>query len=173
MGLSAVMIAAACGAQVVAVDIAPGALELARRCGATVCLDARALAGPGAVAAAVRDATDGGAHLSLDTLGSHATCAASIESLRRRGRHVQVGLLPAAQGRPALPMDLVIAYELELRGSHGMAAHAYPELLRLVTAGVLRPAELVTRTIDLAEVPDALAAMDGPAPGGMCLIRPA
>ncbi|MFE9656417.1 zinc-dependent alcohol dehydrogenase family protein [Micromonospora sp. NPDC006431] len=173
VGLSAVMIAAACGAQVVAVDVAPGALELARRCGATVCLDGRALAGPGAVAAAVRDATGGGAHLSLDALGSHATCAASIESLRRRGRHVQVGLLPAAQGRPALPMDLVIAYELELRGSHGMAAHAYPELLRLVTAGVLRPAELVTHTIGLAEVPDALAAMDGPAPGGMCLIRPA
>ncbi|MFG3688363.1 zinc-dependent alcohol dehydrogenase family protein [Micromonospora sp. NPDC047740] len=173
VGLSAVMIAAACGAQVVAVDIAPGALELARRCGATVCLDGRALAGPGAVAAAVRDATGGGTHLSLDALGSHATCAASIESLRRRGRHVQVGLLPAAQGRPALPMDLVIAYELELRGSHGMAAHAYPELLRLVTAGVLRPAELVTHTIGLAEVPDALAAMDGPAPGGMCLIRPA
>ena len=172
VGLSAVMIAAACGAQVVAVDIAPGALELARSFGATVCLDGSTLTGPGAVAAAVREATRGGAHLSLDALGSHGTCTASIESLRRRGRHVQVGLLPAAQGRPALPMDLVIAYELELRGSHGMAAHAYPELLRLVTAGVLRPADLVTRTIGLDEVPHALATMDRPAPGGMCLIRP-
>ncbi|MER7893096.1 zinc-dependent alcohol dehydrogenase family protein [Micromonospora sp. NPDC094482] len=172
VGLSAVMIAAACGARVVAVDVAPGALALARRFGATVCLDGRALAAPGAVAAAVREATAGGAHLSLDALGSPATCAASIESLRRRGRHVQVGLLPAAQGRPALPMELVIAYELELRGSHGMAAHAYPELLGLVAAGVLRPAELVTRTIDLAETPDALATMDRPGPGGMCLIRP-
>ncbi|MDO3705140.1 zinc-dependent alcohol dehydrogenase family protein [Micromonospora sp. C28SCA-DRY-2] len=172
VGLSAVMIAAACGARVVAVDVAPGALELAVRCGAAVCLDGSALSGPGAVAAAVREATGGGAHLSLDALGSHATCAASIESLRRRGRHVQVGLLPVAQGRPALPMELVIAYELELLGSHGMPAHAYPELLRLVTAGVLRPAELVTRTIGLAEVPAALASMDRPAPGGMCLIRP-
>ncbi|MFG2053021.1 zinc-dependent alcohol dehydrogenase family protein [Micromonospora sp. NPDC048930] len=172
VGLSAVMIAAACGARVVAVDVAPGALELARGCGATVCLDGSALTAPGAVAAAVREATGRGAHLSLDALGSHATCVASIESLRRRGRHVQVGLLPAAQGRPALPMDLVIAYELELRGSHGMAAHAYPELLGLVTAGVLRPAELITRTIGLAEAPDALAAMDLPARGGMCLIRP-
>ncbi|WP_319458383.1 zinc-dependent alcohol dehydrogenase family protein [Micromonospora sp. RTP1Z1] len=172
VGLSAVMIAAACGAQVVAVDVAPGALELAKSCGATVCLDGSALTGPGAVAAAVREATGGGAHLSLDALGSHATCTASIESLRRRGWHVQVVLLPAAQGRPTLPMDLVIAFELELRGSHGMAAHAYPELLRLVSAGVLRPAQLVTRTIGLAEVPDALATMDRPAPGGMCLIRP-
>ncbi|MEU6076241.1 zinc-dependent alcohol dehydrogenase family protein [Micromonospora sp. NPDC047074] len=171
VGLSAVMIAAACGARVVAVDVAPGALELARRCGATVCLDGSAL-GPDAVSAAVREAAGGGAHLSLDALGSHATCRASIEGLRRRGRHVQVGLLPAAEGHPALPMDLVIAYELELRGSHGMPAHAYPELLRLVTAGVLRPAELVTSTIGLAEVPAALAAMAGPAPGGMRLIRP-
>ncbi|MEH0973338.1 zinc-dependent alcohol dehydrogenase family protein [Micromonospora sp. CPCC 205546] len=173
VGLSAVMIAAACGARVVAVDVAPGALELARRFGASVCLDGGALTAAGAVGAAVREATGGGAHLSLDALGSHATCGASIESLRRRGRHVQVGLLPAAQGRPALPMDLVIAYELELRGSHGMPAHAYPELLRLVTAGVLRPAELITRTIGLTEVPRALATMDGPHPGGgMCLIRP-
>ena len=172
VGLSAVMIAAAAGARVVAVDIAPGALELARSCGATVCLDGSTLTAPGAVAAAVREATGGGARLSLDALGSHATCTASIESLRRRGRHVQVGLLPAAQGRPALPMELVIAYELELRGSHGMAAHAYPELLRLVTAGVLRPAELITRTIGLAEVPEALATMDRPVSGGMCLITP-
>ncbi|WP_091560027.1 zinc-dependent alcohol dehydrogenase family protein [Micromonospora pattaloongensis] len=174
VGLSAVMIAVACGARVVAVDVSPGALELARRCGAALCLDATALTGPGAVAAAIREATGGGAHLSLDALGSPATCVASVESLRRRGRHVQVGLLPPAQGRPAIPMERVIAHELELRGSHGMAAHAYPELLRLVTAGVLRPAELVTRTIDLAEVPDAMAAMAGPAAaGGMCLIRPA
>ncbi|MFI7023906.1 zinc-binding dehydrogenase [Micromonospora sp. NPDC049900] len=135
-------------------------------------LDGRALDGPEAVAEAVREATGGGAHLSLDALGSHATCTASIRSLHRRGRHVQVGLLPAAQGHPAVPMDLVIAYELELRGSHGMPAHAYPELLRLVTAGVLRPAALVTRTIGLADAPRALATMDGPTGGGMCLIRP-
>ncbi|MEV1058070.1 zinc-dependent alcohol dehydrogenase family protein [Micromonospora chalcea] len=172
VGLSAVMIAAASGARVVAVDVSPGALELARHSGAAVCVDASTLGGPAEVAAAIRDATSGGAHLSLDALGAHATCVASIEGLRRRGRHVQVGLLPAAQGRPALPMDLVIAYELELLGSHGMPAHAYPEMLRLVTAGVLRPADLVTRTIDLDAAPDALATMDRPAVAGMCLIRP-
>ncbi|MBQ1046256.1 zinc-dependent alcohol dehydrogenase family protein [Micromonospora sp. C72] len=172
VGLSAVMIAAAGGARVVAVDVSPAALELARSFGGAVCLDASTLGGPGDVAAAIRDATGGGAHLSLDALGSHATCVASIEGLRRRGRHVQVGLLPAAQGRPALPMDLVIAYELELLGSHGMPAHAYPEMLRLVTAGVLRPADLVTRTVDLDAAPEALATMDRPAVAGMCLIRP-
>jgi alcohol dehydrogenase len=172
VGLSAVMIAAAGGARVVAIDIAAPALELARRFGAAGCLDAAGLCGPGEVAAAVRHLTGGGAHLSVDALGSHGTCAASIESLRRRGRHVQVGLLPAAYGRPALPMDLVIAYELELLGSHGMAAHAYPEMLRLVAAGVLRPAELVTQTLGLAEAPGALITMDQPSLAGIRLIHP-
>ncbi|HEU4426561.1 MAG TPA: zinc-dependent alcohol dehydrogenase family protein [Pilimelia sp.] len=171
VGLSAVMIAVACGGRVVAVDVAQPALDLARRTGAAVCLDAAALDGPGEVAAAVREATGGGAHLSLDALGSPATCVASIESLRRRGRHVQVGLLPAAEGRPGLPMDRVIGHELELRGSHGMPAHAYPAMLSLVTAGVLRPERLVTETMPLADVPDALVAMDRPAVGGIRLIR--
>jgi len=173
VGLSAVMIAAACGARVVAVDVATPALDLARRFGAAVCVDAAGLTGAGEVAAAVREVTGGGAHLSIDALGSEPTCVASIEGLRRRGRHVQVGLLPAVSGRPALPMDRVIAYELELRGSHGMAAHAYPELLSLVTAGVLRPADLVTETIELAEAPAALVSMDRPPVGGIRLIRPA
>ncbi|HEX8628891.1 MAG TPA: alcohol dehydrogenase catalytic domain-containing protein [Catenuloplanes sp.] len=213
VGLSAVMIAAACGARVVAVDVAAPALELARRCGAAVCLDATNLpdvdaggmgetgraggardadqtgaagetgaaggagaaaggGGPGRVAAAVRAATGGGAHLSIDALGSNATCVGSIESLRRRGRHIQVGLLPAAGGRPALPMELVIAYELELRGSHGMAAHAYPRLLGLIAAGALRPGLLVADTLPLDDAPAALATMDGPSAGGIRLIRP-
>jgi D-arabinose 1-dehydrogenase-like Zn-dependent alcohol dehydrogenase len=169
VGLSAVMIAAACGARVVAVDVSAPALELARRWGATASVDAGAA---GDVAAAVREATGGGAHLSLDALGSPDTCAASIESLRRRGRHVQVGLLPAVAGRPALPMDRVIALELELRGSHGMPVHAYPGMLALVTAGTLRPDALVTATIGLDEAPEALATMDRPAPPGIRMIHP-
>jgi alcohol dehydrogenase len=172
VGLSAVMIAVAAGARVVAVDVAPGALDLARGLGATVCLDAAAAGDPTRLAAAVREATGGGAQLSLDALGSHATCIASIESLRRRGRHVQVGLLPPNRGRPALPMDLVIAQELDLLGSHGLPAHGYPQLLGMVTAGMLRPERLVTRTIGLADVPEALSTMDRPGRGGVRLVHP-
>ena len=149
VGLSAVQVAVAAGARVVAVDVSAAALALAREHGAeTVLLDP--------TPAQVRDATDGGAHLSLDALGSPATCVASVLSLRARGRHVQVGLLPPAQGQPLVPMDRVVALELELRGSHGMAAHAYPELLGLVVAGRLRPQDLVTRTVGLAAAADAL-----------------
>ncbi|MEW2285528.1 zinc-dependent alcohol dehydrogenase family protein [Streptomyces sp. NPDC047841] len=169
VGLSAVMIAAASGARVVAVDVSARALELARTFGAAECLDATGVSDP---AAAVRELTGGGAHLSLDALGSPATCAASVNGLRRRGRHVQVGLLPAPDGTTPVPLARATALELELLGSHGMAAHAYPGMLHLVRAGVLRPDLLVTRTITLDAAPAALAAMDTAPGGGVTVIEP-
>jgi D-arabinose 1-dehydrogenase-like Zn-dependent alcohol dehydrogenase len=169
VGLSAVMIAAASGARVVAVDVSARALDLARKFGAAECVDATGVAD---TAAAIRELTGGGAHLSLDALGSPVTCAASVNSLRRRGRHLQVGLLPSADGTTPVPMARAIALELELLGSHGMAAHTYPPMLELVRAGVLRPDLLVTSTIDLTATPAALAAM-GTAPGaGVTVIEP-
>jgi alcohol dehydrogenase len=166
VGLSAVMIAAASGARVVAVDVSPAALDLARTFGAAHCLNASEVPD---VAAAVRELTGGGAHLSLDALGSPLTCAASVGGLRRRGRHVQVGLLPQD---PVVPMGRVIGLELELLGSHGMAAHAYPRMLEMVRAGVLRPDLLVTSTITLDAAPAALEAM-GTTPGaGVTIIEP-
>ncbi len=207
VGLSAVMIAVAAGARVVAVDVSPAALEAARALGAEVLVDGRApgirvpdtsgigavgvasaaegaspvgvasaaedasRAGTAEVASAVIDATGGGAHLSVDALGSVATCVASVECLRKRGRHVQVGLMAADAARPPIPMDRVIARELEIRGSHGMAAREYPEMLARIADGRLRPETLVGRTIGLDEVPAALVAMGRPATGaGMTVI---
>ncbi|MDW4909870.1 zinc-dependent alcohol dehydrogenase family protein [Streptomyces sp. ADMS] len=169
VGLSAVMIAAAAGARVVAVDVSPGALELARRFGAAECVNA---ATTDDTAAAVRELTGGGARLSLDALGSPVTCAASVNGLRRRGRHVQVGLLPSSTGSTPVPMARAVALELELLGSHGMAAHTYPPMLELVRAGVLRPDLLVTSTITLDETPAALAAMDTAPGAGVTVIEP-
>lgn len=169
VGLSAVMIAAAAGARIVAVDVSPRALELARAFGAVECVDA---ARTPDTAAAVRDLTGGGAHLSLDALGSPVTCAASVNGLRRRGRHVQVGLLPSPDGTTPVPMARAVALELELLGSHGMAAHTYPPMLELVRTGALRPDLLVTSTIGLDEVPAALAAMETAPGAGVRVIEP-
>jgi D-arabinose 1-dehydrogenase-like Zn-dependent alcohol dehydrogenase len=160
VGLSAVMIAVAAGARVVAVDVSEPALRAAREAGAEVAV---------AAGADVHELTGGGAHLSLDAIGSEAVCAASIAGLRKRGRHVQVGLLPQP---PRVPMDLVIGRELELLGAHGMAAHAYPEMLALVAAGRLRPDRLVTTRIGLDAAPQALMAMSGGSPVGITVIRP-
>jgi alcohol dehydrogenase len=152
VGLSAVMIARAAGARVVAVDVSGAAMALAIQFGAEAVVDAAGPDGPLAwddVAAQVRAVAGAGVQVSLDALGSPATCAASIGSLRPRGRHVQVGLLPSVLGLPEVPMHLVVAGELQVLGSHGMAARSYPGMLALVAAGRLDPGALVTRRIPL------------------------
>jgi alcohol dehydrogenase len=159
VGLSAVQVAVASGARVVAVDVSAGALELAREMGAEAVVD-----GTADVPAAVAELTGGGAHVSVDALGSPVTCVNSIRSLRPRGRHVQVGLLPSAAGRADVPMELVIGRELQVLGSHGMAAADYPAMLSLIAAGRLRPELLVTRQLGLDDAGAALAEV-GRTPG--------
>lgn len=172
VGLSAVMIAVAAGARVVAVDVSAAAREAAVRLGAAVALDPSGL-DPAEVALLVADATGGGAQVSLDALGHPDAATASVLGLRRRGRHVQVGLLLADHASTPLPMDRVVGWELELYGSHGMAAHEYPAMLDAVASGALDPAVLVGRTIAMAQAPAALVAMGRPATSaGMTVLEP-
>lgn len=167
VGLSAVMIAAAAGARVVAVDVDARALALALEVGAESAIDVSGGEGAGSVRA-VRELTSGGADLSLDALGAEATAVASIACLAKRGRHVQVGLLPDP---PRLPMDLVIGRELAILGSHGMAAGDYGPMLRLVAEQRLRPDRLVTREIGLDDAPAALVAMGEAGSAGATVVR--
>lgn len=146
VGLSAVMIAVAQGARVIAVDIDDEALRLAEAVGASAAVDA---AGQDWTVDAVRDLTDGGAHLSIDALGSCETCFNSIACLRKRGRHVQVGLMVGEDHHPAVPMHQVIANELEVLGSHGMQASRYGRMLEMISDGRLDPRRLVGETIGL------------------------
>jgi D-arabinose 1-dehydrogenase-like Zn-dependent alcohol dehydrogenase len=167
VGLSAVMIGAALGARVVAVDVAPAALDRARALGAEYAV----AAGPDTVAA-VQEITGGGAHVSIDALGAPAVAANSVRCLRRRGRHVQVGLLLGPAAAPPLPMDLVIGRELEIYGSHGMAARDYPAMMAMVADGTLRPGAAIGQVIGLEDVGRVLAAMNGPGPvAGMTVAR--
>lgn len=157
VGLSAIMIAAAMGANVVAIDITREKLAFAREMGAVATIDG---AGGGDVAEAVRDLTKGGAHVSVDALGHPSTCFNSIANLRRRGRHVQVGLMLDEHARPPIPMDKVIAHELQVIGSHGMQAFRYEAMMAMLEAGKLAPEKLVGKRISLDEAPGALMAMD-------------
>jgi D-arabinose 1-dehydrogenase-like Zn-dependent alcohol dehydrogenase len=159
VGLSAVMIASSLGARVIAVDRSAAAQGLAQEFGAEVILDAR-----DDTASRVVELTGGGVSVSVDAVGSTRTALASIASLRPRGRHVQVGLLLGEDSTPALPMGQIIAKELEIYGSHGMAARDYPGMLELVVSGALRPERLVGDVIALADAGAALAAMGASAP---------
>ncbi|HEY3337881.1 MAG TPA: alcohol dehydrogenase catalytic domain-containing protein [Propionicimonas sp.] len=161
VGLSAVMVGVALGARVVAVDPSAAARQRASELGATVVLDD---------ADGIAAATGGGAHVSIDALGSAATATASILGLRRRGRHVQVGLMLAAHAAAALPWGAVVSRELEVIGSHGMAAADYPGLLAMISAGRLAPGALVGRTVGLEQAGSELAAMDAPVPSAAGLV---
>jgi len=168
VGLSAIMIAHALGAQVVAIDIDDAKLDLARRIGAHGVINATQVE---SVSAAVRSLTEGGAHVSLDALGSTVTCVNSILGLRKRGKHIQVGLMLGEHRRPHLPMDQVIANELEILGSHGIQAYRYPQLLNMIQQGKLAPQRLIGRTISLEESVTALPNMDRFASVGVTVIN--
>jgi alcohol dehydrogenase len=157
VGLSAVMIARAVGARVIAVDISEDALVAARSFGAEHVLNAR---DQNDIPAAIQEISGGGVHVSLDALGSPTTAANSILCLRLRGTHVQVGLLLSEQAQPPIPMAPIVAGELRIVGSHGIQAHRYPALLGMIEAGDLRPDRLIQRRITLPEAGEALAAMN-------------
>ena len=157
VGLSAVMIANALGANVIAVDVTAEKLAFARTVGASAVVNAREVDN---VVATVQEISHGGVHLSLDALGSQVTCFNSIANLRKRGKHVQVGLMTGEHKHPTIPMDKVIAHELEILGSHGMQAYEYGRLLAMIEAGKLQPQKLIGKTVTLHEAAAELIAMD-------------
>lgn len=157
VGLSAIQIAHAMGAQVIAVDIDDEKLAFATLAGADMILNVNKIKN---IPEAIKDITNGGVHVSLDALGSTDTCVNSILSLRKRGKHIQVGLMTGQHARPAIPMGPVISNELEILGSHGMQAHQYPGMLDLIVKGVLRPQQLLGKTVRLEQAPEELMGMN-------------
>ena len=147
VGLSAIMIANALGANVVAVDIDDEKLEFAASIGAIATVNSLKVD----TIQTVREITNGGANVSIDALGHPETCFNSIASLQKRGRHIQVGLMEAEHRHPIIPMDKVIANELEILGSHGMQAFKYAEMLEMIRQGKLEPNKLIGKTISLEE----------------------
>lgn len=166
VGLAAVILGRAMGARVVAVDVVPEKLALALRLGAEAAVDARA----GDAAQAVRDATGGGAHVSLEALGIAATVDASLRSLRPLGRHVQAGMPTGRTARMEVDLGALYAGQIAAYGTRGMPAWRFPSLLGLIEAGRVDLSPLLGRTIGLSGVTDALAAMDGPTSPGAAVV---
>lgn len=159
VGLSAIMIASAVGAEVVAIDVNDAALEMAQKFGASHIIRADQVA---QVGEAVRDVTRGGAHVSMDALGVRATFENSIRSLRKKGRHVQVGMPVGAHEVVELPLlELVYSRQISIIGSRGIAAHRFQGMMGLIGKGHFEPKALIRREIGLSSVGAALADMDG------------
>jgi alcohol dehydrogenase len=169
LGLSAVLIATAIEAKVIAIDVNDKALALAKQLGAEHAINPGEVAD---VAEAIKEFSERGVHVSLDCFGSAETAGNSLRCLRKRGRHVQAGLLVGDEAQRPLPMGLVIGRELEIYGSHGLAAADYRGLLHLVTAGKIDPQRLIERVIPLGEAPAALAAFGTFPQAGITIIDP-
>ena len=156
VGLSAIMIASALGARVIAVDIAKEKLQLALSVGAHSTVDGSDHRN---VVDSIQEISDGGPHVSIDALGSRVTCQNSISCLRKGGKHIQIGLLNGDESRQFVSMDAVISKELQIIGSHGMQAHRYPEMLKMILSRKLLPERLVGNRIHLDDVPVHLTDM--------------
>ena len=156
VGLSAIMIASALGATVIGVDINDETLALAKKVGAAHIINAKNTPD---VPDAIQTLSRGGAHVSVDALGSAVTFQNSILGLRTRGRHVQIGLLKGDDANASVPMGAVIGKELDIYGSHGMQAYAYVDLLQMIENEQLDPMQLVTERVALADAPSILERM--------------
>lgn len=155
VGLSAIMIANSLGAYVIAVDIDNDTLAFAKELGAYATVNPKEVN----VVEKIIQLTHGGSHVSVDALGSQETCFNSIAGLRKRGRHVQIGLMTGNHQHPKIPMDQVMSNELEIIGSHGMQAHKYPEMLSMIQSGKLQPKKLLEKTVTLEEAIEILPKM--------------
>ena len=146
IGLSAINIAAAIGANVIGVDLDSAKLELAKGVGASHVINAK----KGDPIPQIQELTGGGAHVSVDALGIATTCRNSIMSLRKQGRHLQIGLTTAAEGGEiSVPIDRMVTMELQIIASLGMQASHYPQMLQMVVAGKVSPKAMITGTCGL------------------------
>ena len=157
VGLSAIMIAKALGAQVIAIDINQNALDYATHIGAEYVINAKETAD---VVQEVQNWSGGGVNVSLDAIGNKVTCFNSIANLKKRGKHIQVGLMTGNDQHPKIPMDLVVAKELEIMGSHGMQAYKFQEIFDMIQTGAIKPELLLEKTVSLEEGAKLLPLMD-------------
>ncbi len=165
VGLSAIMIAHAMGAQAIGVDINSEALKAAKSLGAAHVFNSKT---DPEFLAKIKEVTGGGAHVAVDALGIPQTCVNALMSLRKKGRHVQVGI--PAEPMIAFPIVYAIMSELEIIGSLGMQAHAYPRMLDLVRSGNLPLNDLITKKVSLEQSSEALASMGGFTGAGVTVI---
>jgi alcohol dehydrogenase len=69
-------------------------------------------------------------------------------------------------------MARAISWELDLLGSHGMAAADYPGMLELISSGALRPQDLIERVVGLDAAAALLPGFDQASPVGLTIIDP-
>jgi len=150
IGLNAVQVAALQEAWVIAVDVIPEKLTLARRLGAQMTLNPREVERPDAY---IRKVTDGGVDVAFECVGRSETQELAVACVRPGGRVVFVGYNPE---KVALNAARIMFRELEIVGSLGCRPVCYPRVIDLVARGYLRLQELISHRFPLEEINQAL-----------------
>jgi len=167
VGLSVIQIAKGIGAKVIAIDINEQKCNLAKDLGADYTINAATTD----VVQAVKELSGGGVHVSVDALGHSITCINSIMGLRKRGKHIQIGLMTESHAAPSIPMANIVANELEILGSHGMQAHKYPEMFNFIDKAGINLGNMIAKTISLEEVPVHLPKMYENSSSGITVVN--
>lgn len=166
IGTAALILGRALGARVVVADIVPEKLEFALSLGAEAVVNA---SNPDPVAE-LRQITHGGADVAIEALGTSTTTINALKSLRKLGRHVQVGMPAGKHATMPIPMDAIYSGQLAIFGTRGMPAWRYPSLLSVITSGRANLSPMIQRRIPLSAATGELQAFDHPAPPGVAVI---
>ena len=166
VGLSAVMIAKAIGANIIAFDLNRAALDKAVEFGAdhTFIFDKKTCKD------LVKKVNPDGMHASIDAIGKVSVIDASFDILAKNGRHVQVGLIKESTSIETRFIGKLIANELEFVGSHGMPVHTYPVLFEMIVNKQLDPSRLIGEKTTLSMGCEYLQNMDRSQQTGIQLI---
>jgi propanol-preferring alcohol dehydrogenase len=153
VGTSAIQIAAAMGALVVAIDTKDSALQSVRKLGASHVINSADLSTQD-----VRDRVkelvgSKGADVAIDAMGGTNSTLNALHSLAKGGRLCVAGLTTQDDhGEISIPVDQLVFNEWSLVGTLGNPHSDYPELLRLVDSGKLQPGKLITEEVALNDV---------------------
>ena len=159
VGMSAVQIAAAVGCSVIAVDIVPEKLEMAKSLGAAAVINAKECENLGKT---IKKMTGGGVDVAFEIIGNPETQRQAFDCLRKGGRLVVVGYthkeLPLNAGK-------IMFFEMEVVGSLGCRPVDYPKIIEMARLGQIKVKELVTGTLPLEKINDAFDLMRQGDPG--------
>ncbi|MEM3995724.1 MAG: alcohol dehydrogenase catalytic domain-containing protein [Pyrobaculum sp.] len=156
MGLSAVAIAVASGAKVVAVDVNPASVDKARKLGAVAAYHYSG--DPKELAKLINEEivkTYGMVDAVFDSTGNPDVLSAVLPAVRPQGRVLLAGLMMKGKEIWPLASDIVVARELTIQGVLMLASQKYDNIFKLMTEGRVNLEPVIYRRISLDEVNDA------------------
>lgn len=151
IGLMCLKILAAEGIKTIVAGAAQDAarLEAAKRLGASVVVNV----GEQKLLDVVLAETQGaGVDVAFECAGNAASAAGCLEALKRLGHYTQVGIF----GKPVtLNFDTVFFKQLQVAGSVGYTVHTWERLMKILTQGKVRLADLITHRLPLSRWQEA------------------